>query len=176
MKPLILGLIMAGFAWADTFPPSIQPERLALSLPDGRLGAECIALPGATCWIAWEDLFGWGDRDFNDSVLLLDFDQSLGVTFSEIHAGRAYTEYMTAGVPVFGQPLSLLLHVHETWTGLNRVYFSGAGGNNPDGLAHALVVERYKEISQVPEPGTGPQMFAVFMSGLIVMYRQRRRR
>lgn len=136
-------------ALADTWPPVVQGEKIPLPLPDPRLGVACVAEPGSICWIAWEDLFGWGDRDFNDAVMLLEFDSNLGVSFHEIHAGRAYTEFMTAGLATLGAPLPLSLHVTES-TGVSRLYFSGPGTTNPDSLPHALVVQQFAQ--EVPEP------------------------
>ena len=132
---------------------SIQPEKVTLPMPDSRLGVDCIAVPGSTCWIAWEDLFNWGDGDFNDAVFTLSFSEALDISFTKTWSVTSYTDIMTVGAPVPGQPLALTLHVHEP-VGWDRIYFGGDGGANPDGLAHALVVQKLPVLSftETPEP------------------------
>ncbi len=147
-------MALAAGARADVM--TIQPESVNLPLPDSRLGVDCIAIPGSTCWIAWEDLFGWGDGDFNEAVFNLSISESLEISFKEIWTGRSCFEYMKVGELVLRQPLQLELHVHERDTRLDRIYYGGTGGGNPDGLAHALVVQELPVLAftqiETPEP------------------------
>jgi PEP-CTERM motif-containing protein len=147
--PVMAALVVA--ARADVM--TIQPEKVGLPLPDPRLGVDCIAVPGSTCWIAWEDLFGRGDGDFNDAVFTLSISEALEVSFNKIWSVTSYTDFMTVEPPVLGQPLLLALHVHEP-VGVDRIYVAGSGGGNADGLAHALVVQELPVLSftETPEP------------------------
>lgn len=170
MKTIVLCLLVSiGVFAAPVFEfPPLQPVKESVAItPDPYLGANLIYIPGSSWVMAWEDIKGLGDRDYNDFVASISFTPASGMAL--LHAVSAYSHEMkifgvtltksSLGFVPFSIPLTVqpgdVVPVEFRVLNTNLVYFAGGGAGNPDGLPHAMTACVVGcELAEVPEPQT----------------------
>jgi PEP-CTERM motif len=187
-RTLLLITALPLLCCAETICPptlAVDGETVAPSCPG--LGAEVIDEPGANYQVWFEDLYGGGDRDYNDIVFSVDFDSQGIPTATFIGADSSYTDLVlfkggvlfsklsspgpiTLGGESFGQELEFSI-----LTPVGGFITDGPGFRNPDGEIHAYVVSPdtvSTTVSKTPEP----QTFLLLGGGLLAITAALRRR
>ncbi len=190
---LLLTLLFAGAALADTCPPVLYPDSVRVALDCPGLGSQVVIQPGTYQLADFNDNYGvtGNDWDYNDQEDRISTALNGQVTIMFVGSDSAWDDvgvFQYPGSPVwqglwannehpFGTSIDIGYLPSGTVLTLGILspqgytYVAGPGANNPDGQIHAWVSPS-TSTDATPEPRMWPLLLVAM--GAVVFARRGR--